>query len=411
VWESPTPRTREIGADDTDRKVTSLMALPPTTGSARRTPPQPPSPPHGRRGPHARRRAHGLIGILAAASLALSACGGASSGQGSVADLQNEKLAEKIPADTTLRIADQQEQQQVALKSSGELDKFDFNAEFSNFVGGPEILEAFRADAVDVARVGDTPPIHAFASGEVVPIILAFRSNPDSVRLATSPNTNVHSTSQLKGAKIAYAEGTAQGSIVLKLLKKEGLSTDDVELVRLELAEFSEALQSDAVDIAPLTGARLARYLDGYEDKGAAYLPDKETSGLGTGLNFIYARKEALEDPAKAAALRSYVEHSIKASQWIDKNTDQWVQDYFVDNQGVSEKDGYFIRKQEGQTVFPTLDDVVDDEQNTIDVSFDAGELPVEVDADEMVDRRFDDVIANTVDEIGAHQTREELDE
>lgn len=336
---------------------------------------------------------------------------GDASGQGSVADLQDEKLPAKIPADTTLRIADQQEQQQVALKSSGELDKLDFDAEFSNFVGGPEILEALRADAVDVARVGDTPPIHAFASGEVVPIILAFRSNPDSVRLATSPNTKVHSTSQLKGAKIAYAEGTAQGSIVLKLLKKEGLSTDDVELVRLELAEFSEALQPDEVDIAPLTGARLARYLDGYEDKGGAYLPDKETAGLGTGLNFIYARKEALEDPAKAAALRSYVEHSIKASQWIDKNTDQWVQDYFVDNQGVSEKDGYFIRKQEGQTVFPTLEDVVDDEQNTIDVSYDAGELPVEVDADEMVDRRFDDVIANTVDEIGAHQTREELDE
>ncbi len=310
-----------------------------------------------------------------------------------------------------LRIADQQEQQQVALKSSGELGKLEFDHEFSNFVGGPEILEAFRADAVDVARVGDTPPIHAFASGEVVPIILALRSNPDSVRLGTAPHTKVRSTSQLKGAKIAYAEGTAQGSIVLKLLKREGLSTDDVELVRLELAEFSEALQSDEVDIAPLTGARLARYLDGFEAKGGGYLPDKETSGLGTGLNYIYARKEALEDPAKAAALRAYVKHTIKANEWVNNHTDQWVKDYFVENQGVSADDGYFIRKQEGTTVFPTLDKVIDDQQNTIDVAFDAGELPVEVDANEMYDQRFNDVIDKTVDEIGAHHDREDLDE
>ena len=358
-----------------------------------------------------RRSVLGLVGLLTASTLTLAACGNGASGQGSVADLQDQELSEQIPDGTVLRIADQQEQQQVALKSSGELDKLEFDHEFSNFVGGPEILEAFRADAVDVARVGDTPPIHAFASGEVVPIILAFRSNPDSVRLATAPNTDVRSTSALKGAKIAYAEGTAQGSIVLKLLKRQGLSTDDVELVRLELAEFSEALQSDEVDIAPLTGARLARYLDGFEDKGGGYLPDKETAGLGTGLNFIYARKEALEDPAKAAALRSYVQHSIKASEWINDHTDEWVQDYFVDNQGVSEDDGYFIREQEGTTVFPTLDTVIDDEQNTIDTAFDAGELPVEVDANEMFDQRFNDVIAETVDEIGAHQNREELDE
>lgn len=352
-----------------------------------------------------------LVGVLTAATVTLAACGQDASRQGSVADLKDQKLSEKIPAGTVLRIADQQEQQQVALKSSGELDKFEFGHEFSNFVGGPEILEAFRADAVDVARVGDTPPIQAFASGEIVPIILAFRSNPDSVRLATAPNTKVRSTSALKGAKIAYAEGTAQGSIVLKLLKRLGLGTDDVELVRLELAEFSEALQSDAIDIAPLTGARLARYLDGYKDRGAGYLPDAETSGLGTGLNYIYARKEVLEDSGKAAALRSYVQHSIKASAWIDDHTDKWVQDYFVGNQGVSEDDGYFIRKQEGKTVFPTLDKVIDDQQNTIDVSYDAGELPVEVDANEMFDQRFNDVISETVDEIGAHQDRKDLDE
>lgn len=357
------------------------------------------------------RRTLGFIGFLAAAALTLSACGGAASGQGSVDDLKDQALADDVPAGTVLNIADQQEQQQVALKSSGELDDFSFEYEFSNFVGGPEILEAFRAGAVDVARVGDTPPIQAFASGEVVPIILALQSSPDVIRLATSPSTDVDSISKIKGVKIGYAEGTAQGSLVLRLLDKAGLSTDDVELVRLELGEFSEALQSDEIDIAPLTGARLARYLQGYEKEGAGYLPDKETAGLGTGLNFIYARKEVLEDPAKSAALREFVAHSIRANQWINENTDDWVEDYFVKNQGLTEEEGRFIREQEGTTVFPKLDDVIATEQSTIDLSYDSGELPVDVDANDMFDRRFNDVIEDTVDEVGAHQDRKELDE
>ena len=50
-------------------------------------------------------------------------------------------------------IADQSESLQSALRISGELDKLPFQYQFANFVGGPAILEAFRAGAADVAPV------------------------------------------------------------------------------------------------------------------------------------------------------------------------------------------------------------------------------------------------------------------
>lgn len=349
------------------------------------------------------------LAVFLSVGFMLTACGGGAGGQEEGAP--QDALPEELPDDAYLRIGDQQEQQQVLFEASGELDEFEFEYEFNNFVGGPAILEAFRGDALDVARVGDTPPIHALASGEDVRIILAFRTDPDVSRLATSPGTDISSIDDIEGARIAYAEGTAQASVVLRLLDRVGLTTDDVELVPLQLAEYSEALQAGEVDIAPLNGSRLARYLEEYEGDGAAYLPEEETSGLGSGLSFVYAPQEVLEDPSRAAALKDYVEHSIRVTHWRNENPDTWVQEYFVDNQGITEEEGWQFVEEDGPTVFPLLEDLIDEQQATIDLAWDAGELPVEIDANDMFDLRFDEVIEETVAELDEHHDREELDE
>ena len=60
------------------------------------------------------------------------------------------------------------------LEASGEGDKLGFAFELPNFAGGPAIYEAIRADALDIAYVGDTPPIQARAAGTLLPINLAL---------------------------------------------------------------------------------------------------------------------------------------------------------------------------------------------------------------------------------------------
>lgn len=311
-----------------------------------------------------------------------------------------------------LRVADQQESQQVTLQASGELEELPFDVEFSNFVGGPEVLEAFRADAADIAQVGDTPPIHAFASGEVVPIVLATQTESGHY-LTSSPEFELESLDDLEGARIAYAEGTAQASGVLRALDRAGLDTEDVELVRVTLGEFSEALQANEVDVAPLNEPRLTRYLEGYEDQGATFLTEEETEGpLSPGLSFLYAREEVLQDADLVAAVQSYVEHYIRAQQWVNDNPEEWIEAYFVDSQGVSAEEGERIVEEDGARVFPLLDDaLIDQQQATIDLAWDIGELPNEVDANDMFDQRFNDVIEETVAEVGADHDHEELEE
>lgn len=315
-------------------------------------------------------------------------------------------LPTEIPAGTKLVIADQSEFQQSVLRASGELDKLPFEYEFANFVGGPAILEAFRAGAADVARVGDTPPIQALIAGQDVPIILGTQSNPDNTRLAVAADRDITTLADLKGKKIAYAEGTAQQAIVLRALARNELSTEDVELVRLQLGEFPDAIRTGQVDVAPLGEPNLTRFL---KNPGTTLIDTSESGGTSTGLSYLYARAEAIQDPAKAAALQAYIASFVRAVQWANNNPDEWLQKYYVEGQGLTAEDGKRIVDSLGPYSFPKLDeDLVQRQQDTIDIIDEAGELPKSVEAANGFDLRFADVSNRTVEEVGASFTRGE---
>ncbi|NED61349.1 ABC transporter substrate-binding protein, partial [Streptomyces sp. SID10244] len=128
----------------------------------------------------------------------------------------------------------------------------------------------------------------------------------------------------LRGKKIAYAEGTAQQVNVLRALANAGLATDDVTLVRLQLSEFSEALGAGEVDVAPLNEPRLTRYLRDYGSDGAGFIDQQRAGKISEGLSYVYARAESLAEPAKAAALRSLVTTLVKAFAWVNSHPQQW---------------------------------------------------------------------------------------
>ena len=339
-----------------------------------------------------------VLVALAASSAVLTGCNSTDTPDNAVAS--TAPLPTEIPAGTKLVIADQQERIQTLLRASGELDKLPFGHEFANFVGGPAVLEAFRAGSADVSWVGDTPPIQAQLAGQDVPIIAASQYDPNSTRFGVAPGQKIEKLSDLKGKKIAYAEGTAQQALVLRALTKAGLKTDDVELVRLQLGEFNDATRTGQVDVAPLPEPRLTRLL---KTPGTSTIPVSESDGTGTGLNFIYARREAIQDPGKAGALQALVAAYIRAVHWADTHPADWIQKYYVENQKVSPEDGKRIVDSFGVWAFPHLDDaLVAQQQATIDVIDEQGQLPKKIKAADAIDRRFDGVITKTVNEVGA---------
>ncbi|MFE3444871.1 ABC transporter substrate-binding protein [Nocardia sp. NPDC059180] len=349
-----------------------------------------------RTGPRGRTAAV-LLAALSFATFALTGCASDDTGAGSVVD---GPLPTEVPSGTTLVIADQSELLRHQLLLSGELDKLPFEVEFANFVGGPAILESFRAGAADVAWVGDVPPIHALAAKQDVPIVAASQIDTAALKFAVAPGVSVNGIADIKGRKIAYAEGTSQQAAVLRLLDKAGLATSDVELVRIQLAEFLDAVRTGQVDIAPLGEPNVTRFL---RTSGTSLIPDADTAGTYPGLTYLYARRDVVRDPAKAAATRALVAAYVRSWQWVNDHRAEWAQKYYVDNQKISIEDANRIVESRGTITFPHLDQrLIDRQQATIDAIDAAGELPRKIQAADGFDLRFDAVITETVGQVGA---------
>lgn len=313
------------------------------------------------------------------------------------AALAQGSLPTQIPAGTKLVVADQNEALQTLMRASGEQAKLSSTATYANFLGGPAILEAFRAGALDLATVGNTPPIQAHAAGENIPIVAARVSSETDYFFAVRPGLKINSLEEFKGKSLAYGEGTGRQPFVLNALKLAGLTRKDVKLIPLRAADFPDAVRSGQVDVAALNEPHFSRYLADFADRGASSIPQEQNSRLPKSLTYLYASRRALDNPAKAAAIREFVLGWIEASRWSHRNIDDWVNAYYVKGQNLKPADGRKIVESEGSFDFPLLSSLIAKQQSLIDVIHEAGDLPKRLDAREEFDLRFDDVIATKI--------------
>ncbi len=130
------------------------------------------------------------------------------------------------------------------------------------------------------------------------------------------PGLGINSLEELKGKSIAYGKGTGRQPFVLNALKLAELTRKDVKLVPPRAADFPDAIRTGQVDAAALNEPDFSRYLADFADHGASALPKEQNDRLPKSLTYIYANKKALDDPAKAAAIREFVAGWIGASRW-----------------------------------------------------------------------------------------------
>jgi sulfonate transport system substrate-binding protein len=303
---------------------------------------------------------HAFSSLLCA--LALVGCGRGAPG-GAAEVKRSSDGAAPSAAEVKLSLGDPVVQK--ALQLSGAIDQLPFKVEWQNISGGPQTLEAFRAGALDGGAVGDTPPIHATFTGLDVKIVAVLVRDSQVFQLALAPGIKASAIAELRGKRIAYSPGQAQGALVLRALKKAALSTKDVTLVELSSPEFKDALASRQVDVAPLSGTILRRYLNENRARGVGTL----APGVRDNLSFFYVRAAVLKDPQQAAALREYVKLRTKAQLWAYEHPREWIDGYYVKDQGLTVEDGQYLVKNSGRPAFPgEWSDVIAWTQETIDL-------------------------------------------
>ncbi|WP_454728606.1 ABC transporter substrate-binding protein [Cellulosimicrobium protaetiae] len=342
------------------------------------------------------RRSATAVALGLVALLATGACGAAQASGGTdpadgAALAADADLPTEVPEGTVLRIGDPTTQRAFELAGDDLDSDFSFEVEWANISGGPATTEAFRAGSLDVGAVAEIPPIHATWTGLDVQIYASiYRENWEDAPIyefAGAPGVELDSLEDFRGHRIAFSPGQAQGAIVLKALQEAGLTQDDVELVELPSTGdvYSTALAAGEVDIAPLGGTQLYRYLGTYEADGATSVKHH----LRDDASHLYGPTEVVEDPAKAAALREYVAAWAAAKIWIDEHPEEWKQGYYVEDQGLSEEDAQYLIDHAPVPDIPSdLTEGIERTQATIDLL--ATELDHEpFDATDLFDERF----------------------
>jgi sulfonate transport system substrate-binding protein len=360
-------------------------------------PPTIPSTPTNRSAPPVRvgldRRGF-LQGVLGTAVLlGVSACA-KDEASGSTTSTADAALPTSVPAGTELTISSPQSIHQLAFELSGLIDDFAFTVpEWPNVAAGPDVINAFRANSLELGRNAGIPPIQAHYQGLDVKIVgVSYHRKPIYV-FATKPGSDIESVEDFEGKKLAFSQGQAQGVVLLRALDQAGIAYDDVELVPLTSNQFLTALQAGQVDIAPLGLSQVPQYLDEYGADGARTI---ETDVIDL-LDILWTPASVLADEGKTAAIASFVPLWAQANVWIYENPQAWIDQYYVATQNLPADEAARVVELSGKPEFPpSWDDAIAWEQETIDLLA-AGGFVDAFDAEGLFDRRFESLAADAV--------------
>ena len=334
------------------------------------------------------------LSLAAAVLLAgtLSACG--SSAKGATLDL-SAALPEQVPAGTVIRLGDPAIQ--ADLRASGldrELADAGVRVEWANISGGPQSIQAFRGDKLDCSSVADIPSLFAAWTGTSTKIVFqSVTVDPlkfPTYELGIAPGQHAASPADLKGKKIAYSAGQAQGALVLRVLQKAGLTRRDVQLVDMTSTgdTFMTALGAKAVDVAPLGITQVATYRAKYPS-GSTLL-----TGIRDDASTLYCLTGAVRDAAKAAALKTYVGVRTKALLWQNDHPQEYARAYLEGNQGLSPAAAQAYLAVHGKVGIPATWDAAQTRlQQTADLLATEQDHK-KLDVGTLVDRRFEKVEA-----------------
>lgn len=285
------------------------------------------------------RRPSGLL-LAAIAAVSLAACGSnsvsgsskssttgaasAAAGASSATSTGPAKLSvvnASAKGGPTLRVGDQAGTgAQALLTSSGLINKLPFKIQFADFTSGPPMLQAMSGGSLDVGGVGNAPPVFAAAGGAKIKIVGALSNNADSAALLVPKGSKVTSVAQLKGKKIAVAQGSSADYHLIWALKKAGLSPKDVTLEYLQPAEALAAFSSGAVDAwdvwSPFIEQAVAQSHGHIISNG-----DGETANF----SYLVASESAVKNSATSKEITTYLKTLNQAHRWANNHPAAWA--------------------------------------------------------------------------------------
>jgi sulfonate transport system substrate-binding protein len=337
----------------------------------------------------ARLRSARLAACLLAAALLAAACSSGSSGGN--ARSSGATVSAAALSKVTLRIGDQAGTgAEALLTAAGLINKLPFKVAWSDFPSGPPILQAIASGSLDIGGVGDAPPVFAAAAGDQIAIVGALRGNPLAAAVVVPKGSPIHSVAELRGKKIAVAEGSSGDFHLLAVLKNASLTPKDATVDYLQPTEALPAFTSGHVDAWDIWSP----YIEEVTAEDGARVLVNGTS-IGTTYSFEVASRAALADPAKATAIKDYIKLINQAHAWANTHLSAWAT---VWGKATGLPYNVMIKAayDDTETAVAITPAVVKAEQQIADDFFSAGLIPANVDFAKFSDPAFNSVVGGS---------------
>jgi sulfonate transport system substrate-binding protein len=161
--------------------------------------------------------------------------------------VESAEAAEKV-----VRVGYQKYGTFLLLKARGLLEKklapLGFSVAWTEFPGGPQLLEALNVGALDFGITGEAPPIFAQAAGAPLVYVANEPPAPRAEAILVPKDSPLHSVAELKGKSIALNKGSNVHYLLVRALEKAGLAYGDVKTVFLSPADARAAFEHGSVD-------------------------------------------------------------------------------------------------------------------------------------------------------------------
>jgi sulfonate transport system substrate-binding protein len=310
-----------------------------------------------------------------------------------VASAANRPAAREaaIPPGTVLRVGEQLKNLSTVLTLGHQDQNLPYQVQYSEFVGGPPMLQAFEGGSLDVGFIQSTPLIFAQAAGQHVSAIAGWASTGSSYSLVSSPGQHsIKSWAGLKGKRVAYQQGTALESALLEGLKTAGLNLSDITPVNVPATQVAAALQGGSADAGIEVEPLLSAYLQANPTAQVIARPAAVTEKS----DFLVATSSALSNKGVSAAVADYITRLIKAYQYLDAHPQAAVQTVYEGQYGLKPARAEYVAKLVGPTKFFALPGtILGAQQNLANLYLAAGSIPSHISVAPEFDGRYNSVV------------------
>jgi len=152
----------------------------------------------------------------------------------------------------TLRIGYQKYGTLVLEKARGTLERrlapLGVSVTWTEFLGGPALLEAMGAESIDFGITGDAPPIFAQAAGVPLVYVGVEPASPHGEALIVLDGSSIRRVADLRGKRIALNRGSNVHNLLVRVLQANGMTISDVNAIYLKPSDARPAFENGSVD-------------------------------------------------------------------------------------------------------------------------------------------------------------------